>query len=35
MSFQPYEKTLSDKDIEKVLNKIISGLKNDLQLEIR
>ena len=35
MSFQPYEKTLSDKDIEKVLNKIINGLKNDLQLEIR
>ncbi len=35
MSFQPYEKTLSDKDIEKLLNKIINGLKNDLQLEIR
>ncbi|HXK48863.1 MAG TPA: hypothetical protein PKW56_00190, partial [Clostridiales bacterium] len=35
MSFQSYEKTLSDKDIEKLLNKIINGLKNDLQLEIR
>ncbi len=35
MSFQPYEKTMSDKDIEKILNKIISGLKKDLQLEIR
>jgi len=35
MSFQSYEKTLSDKDIEKLLERIISGLKKDLNLEIR
>jgi phenylalanyl-tRNA synthetase beta chain len=35
MSFQSYEKTLSDKDIEKLFEKIINGLKKDLNLEIR
>jgi len=35
MSFQSFERTLSDKDIEKLLEKIISGLKKDLNLEIR
>lgn len=35
MEFQSYEKTLSDKDIEKLLVKIINGLKKDLNLEIR
>jgi phenylalanyl-tRNA synthetase beta chain len=35
MSFQSFEKTYTDKDIEKLLDKIIKGLKNDLNLEIR
>jgi phenylalanyl-tRNA synthetase beta chain len=35
MSFQSFVRTLSDKDIEKLLEKIISGLKKDLNLEIR
>ena len=35
MSFQSFERTLSDKDLEKLLEKIINGLKKDLNLEIR
>jgi phenylalanyl-tRNA synthetase beta chain len=35
MSLQSFEKTLGDKDIENVLNKVMNGLKNDLKLEIR
>jgi phenylalanyl-tRNA synthetase beta chain len=35
MSLQSYEKTLSDKDIEQILNCVMNGLKNDLKLEIR
>ncbi|MBU4486977.1 MAG: phenylalanine--tRNA ligase subunit beta, partial [Candidatus Delongbacteria bacterium] len=35
MSFQSFDRTLNEKEIEILLNKIIHGLKNDLNLEIR
>jgi phenylalanyl-tRNA synthetase beta chain len=35
MCFQSIERTLKDKEIEKLFGKIVTGLKNDLKLEIR
>ncbi|MCK5759999.1 MAG: phenylalanine--tRNA ligase subunit beta [Candidatus Delongbacteria bacterium] len=35
MEFQSMDKTLADKEIDKIFNKIINGLKKDLKVEIR
>ncbi|MBN2789339.1 MAG: phenylalanine--tRNA ligase subunit beta [Candidatus Delongbacteria bacterium] len=35
MEFQSMDKTLTDKEIDKIFNKIINGLKKDLNVEIR